>query len=453
MNPRFLALLLLVAAPAFGSTPVAVVGERLGPAGAEAAARAAGIEGAAVAVSVAAGGWQIDGASLQPCATSDGPRVWQALESAGVLLRDAAFGDAAEQLRSALDAAPCAGTALSADDLVDALEDLGRAAQLASRDELARTAYGQLLALAPDHALRRTPPGAGYEELFLAVRAEASGNAVPVRVAGPATLWWDGRAVTGAVDTAVPPGRHLLQWLEGGVVQGHWVDVGPAGAVLVDAPAPSDAADPSGPAWFELVRRRSSASAVVQVLHRDPLEGLTWDGRRVTAWSAAPTLDGVAMRPDRLRITLGAGGSVQVSDAPWGYVDALAAAEIRLGGPVHLAVEGGVSVTPPQTTDHQGGTAVFTLPGVGAGIAIRPAVGAIQPFARLTVGVWFVPGRLAIDAERAPPPLAPRIFVEGGVDLVPRPGPVGVRLIGGAGYGHGFQARGGAALVLRLGRR
>jgi hypothetical protein len=188
-------------------------------------------------------------------------------------------------------------------------------------------------------------------------------------------------------------------------------------------------------------------------------------GGGIVRWSAELRAD-FSMQPDRMRVLVG-GGYLAVQQFDFHYGDVRLAADVKLVGPLHLHIEGSLGtsrITHPRSDEWDGGTVL--LPGVGLGLAVRKPVGLAQPWVAATGGLWSAPGMdgevldTSLDGalleenskvHQPSSPLAPRIFVDGGLDLVPGGQAFVVRVSGGAGWGLGFQLRAGVMIGGRFG--
>lgn len=186
------------------------------------------------------------------------------------------------------------------------------------------------------------------------------------------------------------------------------------------------------------------------------------EGLRPWAGSAAATF---TMQPDRMRVLVGAGW-LGVQEFGFHYADVRLGLDVKIIGPLHFTADvdlGLASISHPRSAEWDGG--VVLLPGVGLGVAIRRPTGLVQPFGAVTGGVWSAPGFEDVDStldgallddssrvHTAELPVTPRLFVDGGVDLVPGGQNLVIRVAGGVGYGLGFQSRVGVLVGGRFGR-
>ncbi|MCO4770691.1 MAG: hypothetical protein KDA24_11735 [Deltaproteobacteria bacterium] len=406
---------------------------------------------------------------------------------------------AAEEAQSTVEDAlrelPCSTTPVSREDLALLLEVLGEAAQVAGSEGNARITYEALLAVEPGYVLT-SPAGTGYGELFNEVRRSFGSQAT-----APLTVWhsfssasWNGEAVPAAAGAPlqVLPGRHLLQVQDGEELVGAWVLVPPEGApaAVVSAPAlpgllAGGLANAGARNAIEALLTQWAADAGHDAIVVLPKAGAgagysVRDGAAV-AWAAPAMAAEAATKPDRLRLTGGAGYANLQGDH---YADLTLAADLQLIGPLHLRVEGDLAISQPISVGVGGfaseGRAAL-LPGLGVGVAVRPRKGVIQPFGALTVGAWFgaldAKAREDLDAFLAQASGAPTLseqdlgklqarhpvdfrgFLDGGVDLIPAGGPMVVRVSAGVGLGLGlgpdapvgFQMRAGASAGVRFG--
>lgn len=426
-------------------------------------------------------GWYALGVTLSICEGEPGPDLASTVASARMKLEALQSGDAITALQAAIEPLPCASFAVDRGLLAESLDLLGQAAQDETREDEARAAYRQLLALDPSWRLR-SPPGTGYEVLWEEVRLEvlAAGASTVSVQHGLEGAWIDGVAVepgwSGTLNLV--PGRHLLQWTTDGATTGAWFELaqGTPSAALVDAIVGYAALLARGPVdagrklalelWLSALAEAGDKGGVVVVQGMDPTGGYAVRGGRAEAWVAMDTVElPTLVRADRLRVALG-GGWMLAGGASFG--DLALAADVRLIGPLHLHLDGDLGFSQP--IDLTGSTidgAFTVLPGVGLGVALRPGHGVAQPFVALSLGVWIVPDTFTDEAvaqieqhgdvfsravAESRGPVTFRGFLDGGVDLAPGDGPLIVRLTGGVGYGFGFQARAGAQVGVRLGR-
>lgn len=439
-------------------------------------------------------GWHVAGASFSGCSGQPASDLGPVLTSARAQLDDLDSGSAQAALAQAIEGLPCAGTPVDAEELAAALEILGQAAQDESDEDAARAAYRQLIATNPSYALT-SAPGTGYEVLWSEVRRKqlALGSVeVSVQHTGTVEVRLDGAAVDASSPAPVflTSGRHLLQWTSGATTAGAWItldaDAGSAALIEAEALTPLLSAGPRSAGRRVALQRWLTNLAVaggldgVAVIQNDaPLTGYRVDvmgDGTAEGWATAPstpvptpgTGPGAAIRASGgMRILLG-GGWMLADRANYG--DITVAAEVRLIGPLHLRIDFDLGISQPLQlpgNDHYDG-AVALLPGLGAGLLMRPVKGPIQPFGAFTAGVWITPASytqatvaaavaagassddvLALTARRA---ATVRLFADGGVDLLPEDGSFVLRLSGGVGYGFGFQARAGAQVGFRIGK-
>ncbi len=395
-------------------------------------------------------------------------------------------------LEEAVRQLPCAANPVVRAELLAAFEILGEAAQVAGHEGNARFAYEGLLAVDPSYSLT-SPPGTGFDELFNAVRRDFVNQAqstvgIHHRIEG---VLWDGAEVPAAsrVPLSALGGRHLLQWSEAGVVHGAWVELptggAPAGVVWAadrQSLLAAGLADVGTRAAVEPLLRSYAAElgvdGLVVLAQTGASSGYAVGPEGATPWAESAVAAGTAMASDLLRLAVGAGyANLQLTH----YGDITAAVDVRLIGPLHVRVEADLALSQPldgRVVGYEDQGKVAVLPGLGAGVVVRPERGLIQPFGALTVGLWF--GGLDEDAAaRLQAALAAdgavmsqtdldrlnqrhavdlRGFVDGGLDLVPLGGPLVVRVSTGVGLGMavtptapvGFQFRAGAAVGVRF---
>ena len=424
--------------------------------------------------------WAVE-VRLAACAGMPGPDLDDAVHAADAQLADLEANLAVATLKEAVDAAPCTETWVDPGALKVALEWWGHAGQEAGDERAARSAYEQLVATDPGWRIR-PPPGSGFETLYDTVRSEGSGRQV-VTVAlhgGAREVRWNGEAA--AAPTArleLLPGRHLLQWAgPDGVVQGAWVAVtgrsdraalvtsSRADAVsLLATGIDTEAGRLALELWLGALVRAHGLNEIVVVDPGSKPPGGYRVGGGIVRWSAELRAD-FSMQPDRMRVLVG-GGYLAVQQFDFHYGDVRLAADVKLVGPLHLHIEGSLGtsrITHPRSDEWDGGTVL--LPGVGLGLAVRKPVGLAQPWVAATGGLWSAPGMdgevldTSLDGalleenskvHQPSSPLAPRIFVDGGLDLVPGGQAFVVRVSGGAGWGLGFQLRAGVMIGGRFG--
>ncbi len=435
-------------------------------------------------------------AVLQHCA-GEASDLAGVVTAARAQLDDLDAGAAQAALSEALQTLPCATTFLDRGLLLESLELFGQAAQDQADEANAREGYESLLTFDPAYALT-SAPGTGYEVLWEDVRREVLARGT-VDVAVPhasADLRVDGTAVPASAPAPLRlvPGRHLLQWAEAEAVQTAWllipgdddpVDDGapwPRVAMQEAAVAPLLQAGPVDlgrqTALRGLLGRLAEArgwDGVVIVQSDAPLSGYLAREGELTSWAAAPQevprlgtgpFVAAAQTPFGVRLGLG-GGWLLTSGAS--YAELSVAADVRLVGPLHARVDVGVGFSQPLRLP---GSAldgkIAILPGFGGGLLVRPAKGLVQPFGAVTAGVWIAPASytqpavveaaaigasaddvIALERRGA---TTFRLFVDGGVDLLPGDGAFFARLSGGIGYGFGFQARAGVQVGFRVGR-
>lgn len=424
--------------------------------------------------------WAVD-VRMAPCAGLPGPDLDEAVRVADAQMADLEAGLAVATLREAVEATPCAEAWVDPGALKVALELWGHAGQEAGDERSARQAYGQLVATDPGWRIR-PPPGSGFETLFDAVRAEAAGHSV-VTVAlhgGQREVHWNGDATVGPTARLdVTPGRHLLQWAgPDGVVQGAWVAVtGRAErAALVTSSRPDAVALLATgmetvvgrlalELWLGALRKAHGLAEIVVVDPEAKPAGGYRVGEGISFWSAELQAD-FAVRPDRMRILVG-GGWLAAQQFDFHYGDVRLAVDVKLVGALHLHIDGSLGasrITHPRSEEWDGGTVV--LPGVGLGLALRKPVGLAQPFVQVTGGLWSAPGmdadtlNTSLDGaelegqskvHQPDSPVALRLFLDGGIDLVPGGRAFVVRVAAGAGWGLGFQVRAGVLVGARFG--
>lgn len=424
--------------------------------------------------------WAVD-LRLSPCSSLPGQDLDAAVTRADAYLADLEAPAAVSTLRDAIESAPCATQWVDPNALRIALESWGHAGQEAADERAARGAYQQLIAADPGWRIR-PPPGSGFEEMFDAVRAESSAQAlIPFAVhPGRRELRWNGNAVAGpTAKVEVGPGRHLLQWSDDGSnVFGAWVILAPTATapVLVTSHRPdavsllaTGMATEAGRAalgpWLDALRRAHGLSEIVVLVDGErPQSGFRVGDAGITAWTA-DVAAAVEMQPDRARILVGGGwlttqlGAFQHGDIRFGF-------DVKVVGPLHLMFDVDVAAAPIShsgNADWDGG--VSWLPGFGAGISIRKPMGLVQPFFSVTAGLWSTPefdveatlGGVPLDEEASKfgggvGPVTPRLFADGGIDVIPAGGHAVIRVTGGAGYGLSFQARASLLVGVRFGR-
>ena len=173
----------------------------------------------------------------------------------------------------------------------------------------------------------------------------------------------------------------------------------------------------------------------------------------------------VEMQPDRARVLLG-GGWLTTGLGDFQHGDIRFAFDIKIAGPLHVVVDintGAAPISHSGNADWDGG--ISWLPGFGAGIAIRKPLGLVQPFFSITGGIWSTPefdveaslGGVPLDEgaskfERGSGPVTPRLFADGGIDVIPAGDQAVIRVTGGVGYGLSFQARASLLVGVRFGR-
>ena len=425
--------------------------------------------------------WWTVNVRLAACAGLPGPDLDEAVRAADAQLADLEANLAVGTLKEAVDAAACSETWVDPGALKVALEWWGHAGQEAGDERAARTAYEQLVASDPGWRIR-PPPGSGFETLYDTVRAEGAARpVVTVGLHGGAReVRWNGEAATGpTARLELLPGRHLLQWSGlDGVVQGAWVAVtGRSDRAALVTSTRADAVDLLAAGidteagrlaldlWLGALRQAHGLTEIVVVDPEAKPPGGYRVGEGISRWSAELQAD-FSMRPDRVRVLVG-GGWLAAQLFDFHYGDIRLAADIKLIGPLHVHLEGSLGtsrITHPRSDEWDGGTVL--LPGVGLGLALRKPVGLAQPWVAATGGLWSAPGmdsetlNTSLDGalleenskvHQADSPVAPRIFVDGGLDLVPGGRAFVVRVSAGAGWGLGFQVRAGVLVGGRFG--
>jgi len=472
----FRALVLLIPSLSLAATGV-VNGDGSAPdaAALEAAAFSASL-GDARPLALDAPGWAVAVATFTACTTDPTGSLADALATGRQLVDELSSAKAIALLRAAIDGLPCSSSPSTREQLLAALELLGQAAQDEGRSDAAADAYRQLLAADPAHQLS-TPPGTGYDALFADVRREVNTlrpSQLTVQHIEGAAVTWDGAPVAARSALSMPalPGRHLLQWWESGASRGAWVDVRAAEVAVVSGlstgpgwlltEGPSDAAKQLAlTVWLRDVATANELDALAVI--QEPGRGYTvtdaitpWAGRAPPARAATTPLG------PELRLAVG-GGYALIQGFHFGEVTG--ALDVRLVGPLHLRIDGSLGLSPIDLGDPALGT-VAALPGVGAGVAVHPPTGPVQPFGALVAGVYVTPTseataaaqQAAIDGGddslvarvQARGPVSFRGFLDGGVDLLPGDGPLVIRIAGGVGFGLGFQLRAGAQVGFRL---
>jgi hypothetical protein len=424
--------------------------------------------------------WAMD-VRLAPCSGMPGRDLDDAMGRADAQLADLEAASAVGTLREAIEALPCSTSWADSNALRVALESWGHAAQEAMEVRIARAAYQQLVAADPGWRIR-PPPGSGFEELFDAVRSESAAQAlIPFAVhSGAREVRWNGAVLAGPTTRVeIGAGRHLLQWSDDGiVVLGAWVIVTPTAtaAALVTSHRPdavallgSGMSTEAGRAalgpWLGALRAAHGLSEIVVVVEAArPPSGYRIDEGGLSAWTADVAAS-VAMQPDRVRLLLG-GGWLTTTGGGFQHVDIRFGLDAKIAGPLHLVIDIDVAASP---ISHSGNPAwdggISWLPGFGAGIALRKPLGLVQPFLCVTGGFWSTPGfdvegslgGVPLDEEESRigtglGPLTPRIFADGGIDVIPVGGPAVLRVTAGAGWGLSFQARAGVLVGFRFGR-
>jgi hypothetical protein len=424
--------------------------------------------------------WWAIGARIAPCAALPGQDLDDAVRRSDALLADLEAVAAVSTLQAAIDAVPCTAGWVEPGALKVALEWWGHGAQLAGDEETARRAYAQLAGVDPGWRIR-PPPGSGFEDLWDGVRAELAARPFTTLAVhgGQREVRWDGEGVAGPTTRLeAGPGRHLLQWAgPDGAVEGAWILVSGGGdAALItsdraDAVAllaegmGSEAGQRALTGWLGALQ---TAHGLLGLVVLDPAlkppGGYRLDAEGLRPWTADAQAV-FTMRPDRARILLGAEW-LSVQQAAFHYVAPRLAFDVKIVGPLH--VTGDVSVgfsriSHPRSPAWDGG--VVILPGVGLGLALRRPTGLAQPFLSVTGGIWSAPafedlestldGALLDESSQVPDPelpVSPRVFLDGGVDLVPDGGALVVRVAGGVGWGLGLQLRAGVLIGGRFGR-
>ena len=425
--------------------------------------------------------WWVVEARMATCAGLPGPDLDEAVRAADAQLADLEANLAVATLREAVDAAPCAEVWVDPGALKVALEWWGHAGQEAGDERSARTAYEQLVSADPGWRIR-PPPGSGFETLYDTVRSEgASAEVVTVALHGGAReVRWNGEAVTGpTAHLELLPGRHLLQWAgPDGAVQGAWVAVtGRSDRAALVTSTRADAVSLLAHGidtvagrlalelWLGALRQAHGLAEIAVVDPEASPPGGYRVGDGVALWSAELQAD-FSMQPDRMRVLVG-GGWLAVQQFDFHYGDVRLAAEVKLVGALHLLLEGSLGsgrITHPRSDEWDGGAVL--LPGFGLGLTVRKPVGLAQPWGSASGGLWSAPGMdeetltASLDGaeleenskvHQPTSPMAPRIFVDGGLDLVPGGRAFVVRVSAGAGWGLGFQLRAGVLIGGRFG--
>jgi hypothetical protein len=424
--------------------------------------------------------WAVD-LRLAPCAALPGMDLDAAVKASDEKLADLEAVAAVGLLRDAVEAAPCSVDWVEAGALKVALEWWGHGAQLADDERTARAAYAQLAATDPGWRIR-PPPGSGFEGLWDTVRGELATQAITTLAlhAGAREIRWNGVAVPGGtVRLDASPGRHLLQWSDPvGGVQGAWVLVtgrSPEAALITSTRADAvnllshgmetEAGRLSLRVWLSALQGAHGLDGIV-VLDPEskPPGGYRLDAEGLRPWNADLQAD-FSMRPDRARVLVG-GGWLSVQEFGFQYASLRLGADVKIAGPLHITADvsaGFSGISHPRSTDWDGG--IVVLPGFGVGVMIRKPDGVAQPFGAISGGIWSAPGfddlestldgALLEESSRVHEPdlpVSPRVFLDGGLDLVPAGRAFVVRMSAGVGYGLGLQVRAGVLAGVRFGR-
>ena len=139
--------------------------------------------------------------------------------------------------------------------------------------------------------------------------------------------------------------------------------------------------------WLGALVRGGGLSGLAVVHPGTPLTGYAVRGGPIQAWSASLDPAGPKMETDHVRTVIH-GGFATVQGARYGDIGA--AISVRMKSVIHLHVDGDVLVSEPIVSadpEYNGHRAI--LPGLGAGILVRPVLGVIQPYRALTAGLWF----------------------------------------------------------------
>lgn len=425
--------------------------------------------------------WWSVSARLAPCAALPGLDLDRAVRRSDQQLADLEAAAAVATLREAIEVTPCTEGWVDAGALTVALEWWGHAGQLAEDERSARLAYGQLAAVDPGWRIR-PPPGSGFEDLWDTVRGElAAQNLTTLALhVGQREVRWDGVLVAGPtarLDAA--PGRHLLQWIdESGGFQGAWVLVTgrtPTAALVTSHRADALALLAGGmeteagrvalQVWLGALQVAHGLDGIVVLEpNSKPAAGYRIGSEGLRPWTAELQA-AFTMQPDRARLLAG-GGWLSVDTATAHYADTRLSFELKLVGALHLCADVSVGmsrISHPRSPQWDGG--VVVLPGFGVGLALRRPVGLVQPFGAVTGGLWSAPGfddvestldgALLDESSRVHQPelpVSPRVFAEGGVELVPGGQALVIRVSAGVGYGLGLQLRAGVLVGARFGR-
>lgn len=423
----------------------------------EAAARALSVpsrEAYGTALPLAPGVLLTEGLSTRLCPAGPSEPLRTVLPRNREHLVQLRSGVARVELMAAVEALPCQPEALSTQEIAELLELLGQANQDEGRAEDARFAYERLLRIAPAHRLG-SAAGSGYDQLWNDVkRTQLAARTAPVSLAAAHALRWDGLDVPVSAPTPVDaqPGEHFVQWSEQGQWRGAWVQVGPAGGALTFSDAATSRVllqdggrSPAGRATAAVLlaalSRSLGAPAIATVGTADPFEGVHWAGGKLQRW---PVEGAVTTGRDRLWLGL-TGGYGHVQSAH--HVAADLRADVRIVGPFHAGV--GVFLLARPSVEGEPGR---TLPAVRVGLLLRATRGIARFYGGGTFGVWMWLGETDDPAESRPLVVRPSGMAEVGVDLVPKDGPLFVRLGAAAGYGLGFQVMGSAGIGVRWGR-
>ena len=481
-----LLLSILLPLPALAE-PAAVVlsdGSAPDPAHLDAASDALSLEDArAVALPAPDAPWSLAGGgiTLQTVAEVSTSAPAASIAAARRALDQLDAASAQDLLSAAGGALPAAEEPVPADQLREIYELLGQAAQELGDARAAAQAYDWLVTAAPDHELSLAP-GLGYEDAWTEARRAALSRALrPLLLVHGTDVWLDGEAVDSGVVVSALPGRHLLQWREGGAVTGTWLHLQPGEGDAVAVLGDARQSLLTGTARHGLARAArtwlpaalSSPDVVVIKAGSSPLSGFQITGGALEPWQASAATRHLSMRPDRMRLVLGAGYAATVeAHADTRLASSFLATRLALGlrlvGPLHLRVAGDLQISEPLRVE---GSPLdgrrSLLPGLLAGAALRPVSGVAQPFVALAGGLWIVPAAATADVlaagssegVEAPDaalvgarrPLTPRVELSGGVDLIPAGGPLVVRAEAGLGAGFGLELRVGLLVGLRLG--